>query len=91
MMILPSGEASPLWASGKTETKTITPAAAAAAAALEAKKAADAARLAAAEAVPVEIAPVTRGPISAFLSFNTNLETEAIVDIYPGGGRPHRG
>ncbi len=40
-------------------------------------------RLAAAEAVPVEVAPVVRGPISAFLSYNSALETEAIVDIYP--------
>lgn len=40
-------------------------------------------RQAAAEAVPVEVAPVTRGPISSFLSFNSTLETESIVDIYP--------
>jgi membrane fusion protein (multidrug efflux system) len=33
--------------------------------------------------VPVETALVTRGPISAFLAFNTTLETEAMVDIYP--------
>ncbi|MEO5959421.1 MAG: efflux RND transporter periplasmic adaptor subunit [Opitutaceae bacterium] len=55
-----------------------------------AKKAADAekdkARMAAAEAAPVETVPVTRGPISAFLSFNSTLETEAIVDIYPQTG-----
>jgi membrane fusion protein, multidrug efflux system len=69
-------------APGKTDAPA-TAAAQAAAAAAEAKKAADAARLAAAEAVPVEVAPVTVGPISAFLSFNTNLETESIVDIYP--------
>jgi membrane fusion protein (multidrug efflux system) len=48
------------------------------------KKAADEkARLAAAEAVPVETAVVTRGPIAAFLSFNSTLETEAVVDIFP--------
>jgi membrane fusion protein, multidrug efflux system len=41
------------------------------------------ARHAAVDAVPVEVAPVTRGPISAFLSFNSTLETESIVDIYP--------
>lgn len=41
------------------------------------------ARQAAAEAVPVEVALVARGPISAFLSFNSTLETEAIVDLYP--------
>jgi membrane fusion protein (multidrug efflux system) len=35
------------------------------------------------EKVPVETAPVVRGPISAFLAFNTTLETEAMVDIYP--------
>ncbi len=40
-------------------------------------------RLSAIEKVPVETAPITRGPISAFLSFNTTLETEAMVDIYP--------
>lgn len=43
----------------------------------------DRARQSAAEQVPVETAPVTRGPISAFLSFNSTLETEAAVDIYP--------
>ncbi|HEY1108176.1 MAG TPA: efflux RND transporter periplasmic adaptor subunit, partial [Opitutaceae bacterium] len=37
----------------------------------------------AAEQVPVETAQVTRGPISAFLSFNSTLETESAVDIYP--------
>ncbi len=41
------------------------------------------ARQSAAEMVPVETALVTRGPISAFLAFNTTLETEAMVDIYP--------
>ncbi len=40
-------------------------------------------RLSAIEKVPVETAPVVRGPISAFLSFNTTLETEAMVDLYP--------
>lgn len=40
-------------------------------------------RMAAAEAVPVETAPVARGPIAAFLSFNSTLETEATVDIFP--------
>ncbi len=43
----------------------------------------DRARASAVEKVPVETAPVTRGPISSFLSFNTTLETEAMVDIYP--------
>ncbi len=43
----------------------------------------DRARQANAEMVPVETALITRGPISAFLSFNTTLETEAMVDIYP--------
>jgi membrane fusion protein (multidrug efflux system) len=33
--------------------------------------------------VPVETALVTRGAISAFLSFNATLETEAVVDIFP--------
>jgi membrane fusion protein (multidrug efflux system) len=41
------------------------------------------ARQSAAEMVPVETALVTRGPISAFLTFNTTLETEAMVDVYP--------
>jgi RND family efflux transporter MFP subunit len=41
------------------------------------------ARQAAAEAVPVETATVARGPISAFLTFNSVLETEASVDIFP--------
>jgi membrane fusion protein, multidrug efflux system len=43
----------------------------------------DKARQAAAEMVPVETALVTRGAISAFLSFNSTLETESVVDIYP--------
>lgn len=82
----------------KSPTDTTTPAASAKSAAASApagsaneKKAAaqklaaekDRERLAAAEAVPVEVAPVVRGPISAFLSYNSALETEAIVDIYP--------
>jgi membrane fusion protein (multidrug efflux system) len=41
------------------------------------------ARQSAAEMVPVETALVTRGAISAFLTFNTTLETEAMVDLYP--------
>ena len=40
-------------------------------------------RLSSIEKAPVETAVVARGPISAFLSFNTTLETEAMVDIYP--------
>ena len=36
-------------------------------------------RQTAAEMVPVETALVRRGPISAFLTFNTTLETEAMV------------
>ncbi|MEO7415189.1 MAG: efflux RND transporter periplasmic adaptor subunit, partial [Opitutaceae bacterium] len=56
------------------------------AAAQKAAVAKDQARLAAAEAVPVETAPVIRGPISAFLTYNSTLETEAIVDIYPQTG-----
>lgn len=35
------------------------------------------------ESVPVETAQVTRGPISAFLTFNSTLESEAAVDIFP--------
>lgn len=55
--------------------------------AVAARRAADAekekARQSAAEMVPVETALVTRGQISAFLSFNSTLETESVVDIYP--------
>ena len=36
-----------------------------------------------AEPIPVQVAPVTRGPISATLAFNSTLETESVVDIYP--------
>ncbi len=54
---------------------------AAAAAARTAEK--ERARQSAIEKVPVETAPVVRGPISSFLSFNTTLETEASVDLYP--------
>jgi membrane fusion protein, multidrug efflux system len=43
----------------------------------------DKARQAAAEMVPVETALVTRGAISAFLSFNSTLETESVVDLFP--------
>lgn len=43
----------------------------------------DRARQTAAEMVPVETALVTRGAISAFLSFNSTLETESVVDVYP--------
>lgn len=39
--------------------------------------------MSAVEKVPVETAVVGRGPISSFLSFNTTLETEAMVDIFP--------
>ncbi|MES2692999.1 MAG: efflux RND transporter periplasmic adaptor subunit [Verrucomicrobiota bacterium] len=46
----------------------------------------DKARQAAAEQVPVETAAIVRGPISAFLSFNSTLETESAVDIYPQTG-----
>lgn len=57
------------------------------AAAAAAKRAADAdkdkARQASAEMVPVETAVIVRGPISAFLPFNTTLETESSVDIFP--------
>ncbi len=57
------------------------------AAAAAAKKAADdRARQAAAESIPVEVAPVVRGAISAFLTFNSTLETEAAVDLYPQTG-----
>lgn len=38
------------------------------------------------EAIAVQTAPVTRGPISASLSFNTTLETESTVDLYPQTG-----
>lgn len=35
------------------------------------------------EAVPVQVTAVVRGPIAATLSFNSTLETEATVDLYP--------
>jgi membrane fusion protein (multidrug efflux system) len=54
---------------------------AAAAAARTAEK--ERARQSAIEKVPVETSVVVRGPISSFLAFNTTLETEASVDIYP--------
>jgi len=38
---------------------------------------------AAEESVAVQIAAVTRGPISATLAFNSTLETESIVDLFP--------
>ncbi len=34
----------------------------------------------------METAVIVRGPISAFLSFNSSLETEAAVDLYPQTG-----
>lgn len=43
----------------------------------------DRARQASIEMVPVETALITRGAISAFLTFNSVLETESVVDIYP--------
>lgn len=65
-----------------TAPATPTPASvAAAAAARQAEK--ERARQSAIEKVPVETAPVVRGPISSFLTFNTTLETEAAVDLYP--------
>lgn len=36
-----------------------------------------------AEPVPVQVASVSRGPIAATLSFNSTLETESTVDLYP--------
>ncbi len=43
----------------------------------------DKARDRAAEAVPVEVATIARGPISQFLYFTSVLETEASVDVFP--------
>lgn len=70
-------------ATGGAATKTAPTAnpAAAARRATEAEK--EKARQTAAEMVPVETALVTRGAISAFLSFNSTLETESVVDLYP--------
>lgn len=39
-----------------------------------------------AEAIPVETALARRGPISAYLVFNSTIETEAAVQIYPQVG-----
>lgn len=79
--------AAPTKAGAPGDTKGGPPNPAAAAEMAAKKKAADAekdkARQAAAEQVPVETAVVVRGPISAFLVFNSTLETEAAVDIYP--------
>ena len=36
-----------------------------------------------AEPIPVQIASVSRGPIAATLAFNSTLETEATVDLFP--------
>jgi membrane fusion protein (multidrug efflux system) len=36
-----------------------------------------------ADAVPVETRRIVRGPIAAYLAFNSTLETEAAVDLYP--------
>jgi membrane fusion protein, multidrug efflux system len=49
--------------------------------AMDAEK--DKARQAAAEMVPVETALVTRGAISKHLPYNSTLETESTVDIFP--------
>ncbi len=68
---------------GCSKTETPAPATSASADARPNRQARVSALSAAAEAVPVETAVVTRGPISAFLSFNSSLETEAVVDIYP--------
>lgn len=35
------------------------------------------------EPVPVQVASAVRGPISATLAFNSTLESESVVDIYP--------
>lgn len=76
-----AGAASPAGATppGTNPGGPANPAAAAKAGDAEKNKA----RQAAAEMVPVETALVTRGAISAFLSFNATLETESVVDIYP--------
>ena len=75
----PTAKAAP---AGTPPAAAPTPAAtAASAAARQAEK--DRARQNAIEKVPVETAPVVRGPISSFLAFNTTLETEASVDLYP--------
>lgn len=75
-----AGKSGPLPLPGPGGTKN--PAAAAAAKrGMDAEK--DKARQTAAEMVPVETALVTRGAISAFLPFNTTLETESTVDIFP--------
>lgn len=36
-----------------------------------------------AEPIPVQIASVSRGPIAATLAFNSTLETESTVDLFP--------
>ncbi len=89
-MPAPGSAATPAAAPGAPATPAGTPAApakptaaslAAAAAARTAEK--ERARQSAIEKVPVETSVVVRGPISSFLAFNTTLETEAAVDLYP--------
>lgn len=70
-------------APGGAATKTAPAASPAVAARRAAEAEKEKARQSAAEMVPVETALVTRGAISAFLSFNSTLETESVVDIYP--------
>jgi len=76
----PSAPAAPAANPAAKSAPAVSPAVAARRAA-EAEK--EKARQSAAEMVPVETALVTRGEISAFLSFNSTLETESVVDIYP--------
>lgn len=68
---------------GAAPATAAAPAATTAAATAARQSEKDRARQNAIEKVPVETAVVVRGPISSFLSFNTTLETEAAVDIYP--------
>ena len=70
-------------APGPAQPATAQPAATAAASAAARQAEKERARQSAIEKVPVETAPVVRGPISSFLAFNTTLETEASVDLYP--------
>ncbi|WP_414662563.1 efflux RND transporter periplasmic adaptor subunit [Horticoccus sp. 23ND18S-11] len=74
-------KSAPPAAPGTSPATAAVPPAPGARRAAEAEK--EKARQSAAEMVPVETALVSRGPISAFLAFNSTLETEAMVDIYP--------
>lgn len=74
-----------LWLAGcgKSDSASSAPAAKSATAKGGNTKGGEQARNPALDSIPVHTAAVVRGPISAFLSFNSTLETEATVDLFP--------